>query len=193
MTKWTTTQSLILGVLLRDLCRAVTPNHKVLVVLPEHVARVQGGEPVAVRVSVVVAGSPAVTLDEGNLPEVFQTGSRWDQGLTWTLRPHSCFLETNIQVNDRHRSFSTVSHGKWFKKSKPKTVPTITKEYPNQRRSQPDGQSGRAVVWLWTAMMLALASHTVHLWQYTQYSWNYTVHSTPVIVHTVHLRLEKQM
>lgn len=42
----------------------------------EHVAGVECSQPVAVRVGVVVAGSSAMTLDEGNLPEVFQTGPR---------------------------------------------------------------------------------------------------------------------
>lgn len=44
--------------------------------VPEHVAGVESSQPVAVGVGIVVAGSSAMTLDEGNLPEVFQTGSR---------------------------------------------------------------------------------------------------------------------
>lgn len=43
--------------------------------LPEHVTGIKSSQPVTVGVSVVVAGSSTVTFDEGNLPEVFQTGS----------------------------------------------------------------------------------------------------------------------
>lgn len=39
--------------------------------VPEHVTGVERSQPIAVRVGVVVAGSSAVTLDEGNLPELF--------------------------------------------------------------------------------------------------------------------------
>ena len=69
------------------------------VLVPEHVVGVESSQPVAVRVHVVVARSSAVTLDEGNPPEVFQTGSRGGQRLTRPLRTHSCFLE--IESVDR--------------------------------------------------------------------------------------------
>lgn len=48
---------------------------------PEHVGRVECSQPVAVGVSIVVAGSSAMALNEGNLPEVFQTGTRRGQWL----------------------------------------------------------------------------------------------------------------
>lgn len=41
--------------------------------LPEHVVGVDGGQPVAIGIRVVVTRSPAVTLDEGHLAETFKT------------------------------------------------------------------------------------------------------------------------
>lgn len=72
--------------------------------VPEHVVGVERSKPVAVGVGVVVAGSSAVTLDEGNLPEVFQTGSGRGQQLTRALRPHTCFLYTNNRNSEAQRS-----------------------------------------------------------------------------------------
>ena len=54
-------------------------------VLPEHSAAVEGGQPVAVGIRVVVAGSSAMTFYEGNLAESFQTGARGRQGLRGAL------------------------------------------------------------------------------------------------------------
>lgn len=42
-----------------------------MLVVPEHVFGVQGGQPVAVGVSVVVASPSPMALNEGNLPELF--------------------------------------------------------------------------------------------------------------------------
>lgn len=44
-----------------------------------------GGQPEAVRVSVVVAGATAMTLDEWSRSELLQTGARRGQSLTRAL------------------------------------------------------------------------------------------------------------
>lgn len=49
--------------------------------VPEHAVGVQGGQPVAIGIRVVVARPPAVTLDEGHLAEAFQTRARRNQRL----------------------------------------------------------------------------------------------------------------
>lgn len=56
-----------------------------LVVLLKHLAVFDGGEPKAVGVGVVVAGSPTVTLDKRGAAEFFQAGTRRGQCLTRTL------------------------------------------------------------------------------------------------------------
>lgn len=47
----------------------------------EHAVGVEGGQPVAIGIGVVVTCSPAVTLDEGHLAEDFQTRARRNQRL----------------------------------------------------------------------------------------------------------------
>lgn len=71
------------------------PNHRGSI--PEHVVGVERRQPVAVRVSVVVTGSSAVTLDEGDLTELFQTGTRRGQRLPRALRPHPRFLKSRVK------------------------------------------------------------------------------------------------
>lgn len=63
---------------------------------PEHVGRVECSQPVAVGVGIIVAGSSAMALDEGNLPEVLQAGTRRGQRLAWTLCPYPCLLCTHV-------------------------------------------------------------------------------------------------
>jgi len=62
-------------------------------VLPKHLVVFNGGEPEAVGVGVVVAGSSAVTLDERHLAETFQTRARRNQGLGGALCSSSRLLE----------------------------------------------------------------------------------------------------
>lgn len=71
------------------------PNHGGSV--PEHVVGVERRQPVAVRVCVVVTGSSAVTLNEGDLTELFQTGTRRGQRLPRALRPHPRFLKSGVK------------------------------------------------------------------------------------------------
>lgn len=52
-----------------------------LVVLLKHLAVFDGGEPKAVGVGVVVAGSPTMTLDERGAAEFFKAGTRRGQRL----------------------------------------------------------------------------------------------------------------
>lgn len=40
---------------------------------PEHVVGVEGGQPVAIGIRIVVTRPPAVTLYKGHLAEIFQT------------------------------------------------------------------------------------------------------------------------
>lgn len=61
--------------------------------LPEHVSWIKGGQPIAVGIRVVIARSPAVTLDEGHLAEALQTRARGNQCLGGTLRTNTSLLE----------------------------------------------------------------------------------------------------
>lgn len=63
---------------------------------PEHMGRVECSQPVAIGVSIVVAGSSAMALDEGYLPEVLKAGTRRGQGLARALRPHPSLLWTQV-------------------------------------------------------------------------------------------------
>ena len=52
---------------------------------PEHLVGVYGGQPEAVGVAEVVAGSPAVALDEGSTAELLQAGAGGGQRLAGAL------------------------------------------------------------------------------------------------------------
>ena len=54
-------------------------------VLRKHVLVFNGGKPKAVGVSIVVAGSTTVTLDEGSTAELLHTGTRRRQSLAGAL------------------------------------------------------------------------------------------------------------
>lgn len=70
-----------------------------------------------------------MALNEGNLPEVFQTGTRRGQWLPRALRPHSRLLSTQIQCQRNHHTnpfllvgMLTTHHNKGV--SQPKGAPT---------------------------------------------------------------------
>lgn len=53
--------------------------------LPKHLIILNGGQPEAVGVCIVVAGATAMTLNEGSRTELLQTGPRRSQSLTGAL------------------------------------------------------------------------------------------------------------
>lgn len=65
-----------------------------------------------------------------------------------------------MQKKKTMRTFKKI---KGFRRKKTFFIFTMTNEYPLHRDSQPFGHSGIKVVWLWTAMILELVSHTEHL------------------------------
>ena len=67
--------------------------------IPEELVWVKGREPVAVGVCVVVAGASAVTLDEGNLPELLEAGSWRGQRLARSLGANTGLLQEYIYIN----------------------------------------------------------------------------------------------
>lgn len=105
---------------------------------PEHLSRVECSQPVAVGVCIVVAGSSAMALDEGNLPKVLQAGTRRGQWLARALRPHPSFLwmQLKLKCHQNHHNSCESEHYPL----------TITKEYPSQRGRHPAGQSGTWLV-----------------------------------------------
>lgn len=54
-------------------------------ILPEHFIHVHSGQPVAVRVGVIIAGASTVALDEWRGAELLQTGAGRGESLTRTL------------------------------------------------------------------------------------------------------------
>lgn len=138
--------------------------------LPEHVVVVEGGQPVAVGIGVIVACPPPVTLDEGDLAEKFYTGARRNQGVRGALCTCSCLLEWMVKTRQRLvKCYMTRSSKSGEKKNT--SVLTMTNEYPVHRESQLWGQSGISVVWLWMAITLEVVSQTEHLNRtYTQTS-----------------------
>ena len=146
---------------------------------PEHVVWVEGSQPVAVRVGVVVTSSSAVTLNEGNLPKLFKTRSRRCQRLTRALSSDSSFLQKYERIEPKKpQSGFRLSEQKLFTFTFESEL-TITKEYPTQSGSQSTGQSGTTLVWLWMAITLALASHTEHLQH--QKSFYSFLHPSPLL------------
>lgn len=66
----------------------------------EHLVPLDGGEPEAVGIGIVIAGPPAVALDEGRAPELLQAGPGGSQGLARALstRAGVLWMETVSRV-----------------------------------------------------------------------------------------------
>lgn len=62
--------------------RCKSGNSTRVCVLRKHLAIINGGEPKAVGVGVIVAGSTSVTLDEWSTAEFLKTGTRRGQSLS---------------------------------------------------------------------------------------------------------------
>lgn len=75
--------------------------------LLKHLAVLNGGEPEAVGVGVVVASSPTVTLDERGAAEFFQAGTWRGQCLTRTLSTSAGVLKLR-EKELREKEYSDV-------------------------------------------------------------------------------------
>lgn len=137
--------------------------------VPEHLRGFYGRQPEAVRVAVVVASPSSVTLYERSTAELLQAGTGGGQSLTRALCTSTGVLRgrglVTFYCDYRCRAVKQVGcmqawmeyFNVWVSR------PTIMKEYPIHRASQFAGQVGIWMVWLWTAITMAGASHTAHL------------------------------
>lgn len=66
-------------------------------VLRKHLAVFNGSKPKTVGVGIVVAGTPAVTLNEWSTAEFLQAGTRRGQSLAWTLSTSTGVLHKHTQ------------------------------------------------------------------------------------------------